>query len=252
MRFLTESLDTASLTLLVGTAHASYPLANLNSRIKTKQFRTASGSSTTPQIKIDFGATRTCDYIILGAKSFSGEFTLEVGAADNGSTFDIEVLVDISATPATTNIYQAFESSVTKRYWRVSFSSFANNAVDWLGLIFLGSKYETPREAEYNFGIGYDYSNIYPVDTNNYQLRYKLNERRKEQGGMIIRGYTEAQKDAFIAEFEDNCDGLLQPFFALEDDLSTYSYFHFAGNPFDFKKITKDFYENRISLLEQL
>lgn len=249
MNFYAQNIESATLTLTSGTAHASYPLTNLNSLVRNKTFRTAAASAA-PVIKIDLGSARACDYIALGGKNYDAStYTLSYGIADNGTDFDVDISEE-TLTVAEDEVW-AF-SSTTKRYWRLYLDAFANNAADYIGLIFLGSSYSTPINPEYNNIIGYNYDNVVSVENNSYQQRYQIQNRRFNEN-YSIRGFNQAQMEAFIAEFEDNCSGTLKPFFFTRDDSSaTLSYAHFASNPFMFRKITKDYYETNIEIIQQL
>ena len=247
-----QNIEDASLAVVTGTAHASYPVDNLASLVKNKTFRTASGSSLVPAITIDLGAARACNYILLGGMSSGlyggGDFiNLYCGSTDNGSTWDINPVVD-SFIGSENKVFTF--SSTTKRYWKIEFEEFDNNAADYISHIFMGTYYETPNNGELNGNVGYNYENVIAINNNSYQQRYAIADRRATES-RSIRGFTEAQKDAFIAHFNTYCSGTLKPFYYTRDD-DTVGFGHFFTNPFLFRKITHDFYETTIDVMEQL
>jgi len=250
----TQNIEDATLAVVTGTAHASYPVDNLASLVKNKTFRTASGSSVVPEITIDLGSARACNYLLLGGMSSGiyggGDFiNLYCGSTDNGSTWDINTVVDASI--GYENKVFTF-NSVSKRYWKIAIEEMDNNAADYISHIFLGTYYELPNSGEQNNLVGYNYDNVTAVNNNAYQQRYAIGDRRAAETSLTVRGFTEAQKDAFIAHFETYCSGTLKPFYFTRDDRSTVTFGHFTNNPFTFRRITKDFYETTLDIMEQL
>lgn len=253
MTFYTQNIEDATVTVTAGTAHASYPIGNLTSLVKSKTFRTAAGSAVTIDLKIDLGAARSCSYILLGGLSsglYTGGdiFNLWYGTADNGTDFENNILAD-QAINKENKVY-TFQAA-SKRYWKLEFEEFDANAADYISHVFMGASYTTPNSGELNNTIGYDYSNVIQVQNNAYQQRYAVEDRRFYES-TTIRGFTEAQKDAFISHFNTYCDGTLKPFYFTRDDRSTVSFGHFGNNPFQFRKVTKDFYETTLEIYEQL
>ena len=60
-----QSLDSATLTYS-GTPDTDYPITNVQDRNKGTYFKDTTPGGASFSIKIDFGVSRTCDYLLLG------------------------------------------------------------------------------------------------------------------------------------------------------------------------------------------
>ena len=257
MIFMAHGIDNATLTLDAGTAHASYPLDNLLSRVIGKQFRTANGSATTIQIEFDFGANRTCDSIIVANTNYDVDEggTLFVGAADNGADYDVELLD--AYTFSTGNVWSFYTTftETTKRYWRLTLTSFAANAADYIGQIFLGMRYETPYNSDYNFNKGFQYGIQSNPTRGGVDLRYKNHAKKYVEQQLKFHGFTDAQATAFLTYFNDSekCDGILKPFFFIPDGETTDApYAYFNNQQLVFNRVVADFNEITLNIEQQL
>jgi len=254
MKFYTTGPDyptAVTLTLDQGTEHASYDLDNLGTRVRRKQFRTANGSNTDVYIEYDFGSAKTFTGVILDGQTSATSLKVLVGDPDNGAVYALE---KISSDPTldTEGIYYEAFSTATKRYWQIQINAFAANAVDWVNNIWLVNEYETPLNSNMPVQIGYTYDNVFRLNTVQYERRYKISDRRRVIRGINMKHFTETQMNTFVAEFEDNCQGVLKPFYFLDDDGSTYFFGSFIDQEFVFQKESHDNYNLTFGIMEQL
>uniref|UniRef100_A0A6H1ZPX3 Uncharacterized protein n=2 Tax=viral metagenome TaxID=1070528 RepID=A0A6H1ZPX3_9ZZZZ len=158
-----QSIESATLTYSA-TADTNYPATNMQDRYKNTFFKDT-GIGADCDIKIDFGANRTCDYILLG-----NYFAIP----DGGTTLTIDLQRDDNAgfaSPTTVfsteNIYSATLTkklktftSCTDRYWRILFKSNTGvTEVDNLqiGTIFLGTAITLSHSPELDVAQSADY-----------------------------------------------------------------------------------------------
>ena len=235
-----------------GTAHPNYPITNISTLIVAEQIRcSVAGGSGQLAFTIDMGAAKTCDYIVLGGKSFSDEMGLKVGVADNGADFETS-LISAQSTTSARNWAYAF-TSTTKRYWYIWLSNIVVNT-DYIGILFLGGSYETPHNEEPKINL---IDNFRGTNINNIfhrgQIRTKQADSRRGQSGIVLANMTETQKDAFYAEFNsaNTMNGISQPFFIEEDD-GNISYVKFEPKRYEYIKNIEESYDIRFGVIEQL
>ena len=153
-----QSIEGATLTYSA-TATTNYPETNLQDRYLNTYFMDAPAGNVT--LKIDFGATRACDYLILGKFYASGSgslrYDLHYGTADNGTDFENAALADKALTAAYVTYYEAITSQ-TKRYWRLTFESSGGTLQDIRGaVIYLGTKITLSHSPELDVAQSADY-----------------------------------------------------------------------------------------------
>lgn len=253
MRIYTENfIPGATITVTSGTAHASYPVGNLNSLIVAKQLRiSAAHAGHYLILKIDFGAAKTCNYIGFGGKKEDGSIVLKVDTGDGGASFDTTLINGASMGNEKDNMIATMTS--TKRYWELTISGFTVNT-DYLSILYMGTSYETPHneEPKINLTDNFRGSHINTV-FHRGQIRTKQADSRRGQSGITLANMTETQKDAFYAEFNgaDTMNGISQPFFIEEDD-GTISYVTFDPKRYDVIKNIEDSYDITFGVIEQL
>jgi len=253
MKFYTRAPDypdEVTFTLDQGTEHASYVLDNLLSRKKTKQFRTANGSATDVYIEFDFGTTITANRLIIdGSFSTTDDLQVHTDVADNGAGWGELVLDSAQVASEAITVYSF--TSKTRRYWRLRCSVMAANAVDWINNAFICTEYETPYNPHPNFNNYWDYGNIKEIGNNDYTQRYKSGKRKRVWANIQILNFTDANRLLWESQFDDNCQGLLRPFYAVDADLSTVRFWAFSGEP-RFTVINNDNSTLRTGLIEEV
>jgi hypothetical protein len=134
------------------TEDSSYPLANLSSYLASKLWK-SSANTNGQTLNIDLGSAKECDFVGMGAQNFSGmTVSLQYDDTDNpyfSSPRTAATLSGFANTPKTIN----FETSITKRYWRILFTS-TNSTIPQLGLLFIGLKLSLPHTYDWDFNIG--------------------------------------------------------------------------------------------------
>jgi hypothetical protein len=185
-------METGTVSLTAGTAHADYPLARLYDRNISDLFKTT--AAVTTEIQVDQGASGniaidTC--IIAGGHNLDGE-TIDIQHSPNGSVWT-DATTQFTGTAGT--IIKTLTGG-TKRYWRVKITN-PSAAVE-IPEIFFTPAYTWEAEPSYplerlqeNFNV----NKVTDLKGENYYL--KLGESKR------VRRYTielvlTAQKDNFL------------------------------------------------------
>ena len=255
MIFMAHGIDDATLTVTTGTAHASYPVDNLKSRVIGKLFKTSTDSQVV--VKIDFGAARSCNAISLINSNYDDSCTIKYGTADNGSDFENTAGSNFAPDPDQWGFYTSFlafeAGAVSKRYWQLDCDNWGT--VNYLGGIYLGAYYETPYNCGYSFGRGYSYGIQSNVTRGGIDLRYRLHAKKYIEQNLKFQGFSDAQVDTFLAYFNDSekCYGTLYPFVFLPDGETFGAHVgYFTNKDLVFKKITGDYNEITLGIVQQL
>ena len=255
MIFHGHGIDDATLSLNAGTAHGSYPLDNLKSRVLGKLFKTS--DSVSPQIDIDFGSARSCDSIVIGNCNYDDSCAIKYGTADNGSDFENAAASSLAPEPDQSGFYSKYTvfsgGAVSKRYWRLIFDNWSTSY--YIGQIFLGVDTSTPYNHDPNFNKGYQYGAQSNLTKGGIDLRYKNHAKKYIENNLRFQGFTDAQAKAFLAYFNNSAvsDGVLKPFFFVPDDETVYCHYaYFVNRQLIFKRRAKDFNEINLSIQQQL
>lgn len=245
MKFLTENIVNSTLILEYGTIAAYYSLNNVKSILYNEIVKTSNTGSL--QIIIDLGSVRSCNYICFGNVYHNSNFSLIVGAADNGVNWDTYILYHQPLTYTKKNDLHSF-SSCNKRYWLISFYDWVG-VVNYLGIVFLGTIYNLPKYESYDFNFKFNYHNI--ENQKPIIIKNKIQNKQRQYDNINIMGLNEAQALEFINLFYVNCNKNEYPFFILGDD-GKYYYMKFIDNSLNYKIINKDYTSINFGLIEQL
>jgi hypothetical protein len=142
-------------TLGATSTNASYPLANLQTYFAADKWQANNTSAT--NLVIDFGAARSCDYIIIEnhnlntANISGGENVVALEAADDSgfTTNKVTVLDDVRSSSSP--VKWTF-NAVSKRYWRLA--APAATAAIYVGNLYLGTAFSFGSPPEYPFRLG--------------------------------------------------------------------------------------------------
>lgn len=155
--------DLSLYTLSATSTDSSFPLTNIQTYFADQVWKSAS-TAANQTLVIDFGAVKTCDFLVLDGFA-SGNADSVVLEADTVSNFASAVtviaagIIDPSLTP-TSPAYFSF-SSTSKRYWRLRYVLSAGSlaAVPYVGNLYLGAKMD----------FGYAYSFPYKNTNRSYE-----------------------------------------------------------------------------------
>jgi len=255
MKIFTEVLE-GTLTLLAGTEDSDKPLNNLLSRVEHKIFGIT--GSTEPDIKIDLGSAKSCNYMMSSNCSMdNGTIQVYCGdAVDDGATWDKTLLPDPAAMIIINDSvnYHYFDASVTKRYYQIQVS-FDSETSFRMGNIFLGTEYETPRESRIPIKIGQEFNvfsntigNVEYTSITGLSTDNKTNADNYFERGLKFNRFTEAHLETFRAELE-NLNGTQKPFYLLCED-GTYRYVYIENMILGYGKQNKDDYGFTLNMKE--
>lgn len=163
--FLAENLvDTATLSIVSGTADAQYPVTNIAHDFSTKVFRS---TGTSCSILIDTLAVNAVDYIAIRGSQIDGlGFTTATIEGSATTTFSgTPVSIDISA--ANNFAFKSLTSS-SLRYWKLVLTGSSYVEVS---NIYLGLK---TQMSDNNINLGWSYKQLTnnKVSTNNFGQRF--------------------------------------------------------------------------------
>jgi hypothetical protein len=137
------------------TEDTSYPLANLKDYFADSLWK-SSASTAGQTLVVDFGAARSCNYIVLDNTNIGSWTTVVLEAADD-SGFTTNVATPISnivgaGTAAYNTTAGAYEfSAVSRRYWRLRFATIG--AIPQIGSLYLGTRLTFETEQEWGFRL---------------------------------------------------------------------------------------------------
>lgn len=161
IRFYSESIEDATLTVDSLGANAGFPTNNLLDR-SHKLYWKALNANTSGYINIDLGAARACDYLILGEHNYSNtNYGIKL-ATDNNDDGDYSAVTYVVGSSGAYHAYananykkwyETFGSS-TKRYWRLYLEAMGAATYQQLANIFIGAEWEHAHNPE--LGIGQD------------------------------------------------------------------------------------------------
>lgn len=258
MRLLTQNIFDATVAVATGTAHSDYAVTNLNSGNPNKVFKTEAASATDIYLTIDLGVARTCDYILIGNRSWSGTLSVHVGTtgSDDGVDWSLLRIGSEDMTYTDSNEHHIF-NSIARRYWRVRFESFADNT-DWIGNIALGAAYDTINQIEFGNHESISFDNVSDSEISGHSQRTKIGDPFCYYNNMVIRNMTRAQMDTLGALFVNNSTGGLHNFFfsstgfvAAATGTTNHApmyYGQLVSENIPFVKISKDLHECNIGL----
>lgn len=137
-----------------GGENASYPLTNLQDFLRSSWWYSNS-DATSQTLIVDMGAATACNYAILevGESIFPAEIgwtNLDIdGAEDAGFTTGVEAVYSDAPIAAATGLY-GFQggATVTKRYWRFTFT-LSTAGYPGLAQVFLGKSLDFTFPYEY-------------------------------------------------------------------------------------------------------
>ena len=260
MRFFTENIVDGDVSFNSGAAASGY---DIDSLLNTNYSDVLYTSGASCSIDIDLSVARNCNYIAIGNLYYDGTISLLYGAADNGSDFDIYAFSAYDPTDYDPdyqrNLVKILSTSATKRYWRLTFNSWTTD--NFLGIIFMGTYYDLPKNESYNFSRYYQENNQY--DTMICLRKNWVQRRKVNYDGVNVMGLSEANMLEILNEFHDNCNEMEYPFFfkgdvsgsgstAGIDSLEKYHYSKFINRKLSFKILNDDYYSLNFNLVGQL
>jgi len=222
MKFYYENIRDATITYS-GTADTSYPVSNLNNvsnNMKFKDSTPADGAT----IDIDLGSAKACDYIIIGNLITDGA-SVAISRGSDGSNFTNIGTVSTSQATASNTRYTF--TSVTYRYWRLTFTETSSFDKVGIGNIFLGTEFELDHnpELEENFESGFE------GILNNTNTGYKYSLVTQDTVRKIFSYDYQYFPDSEITTFQDMRDNVkmsfnesLYPLYFYDDELKFVRY----------------------------
>lgn len=140
-----QSIDEATLTYS-GTENTDFPVERIQDRDLNSFLLDSAPGAGTINIDIDFGASRTCDHIILGNYQFTTAtagvislFRSSTGAFGGEETTVINQQSGVTTSDFTDKILTF--ASCSNRYWRLQFEELiaGNLSLIQMGVLFLGT-----------------------------------------------------------------------------------------------------------------
>jgi len=139
MKFYYENIKDATITYS-GTEDTDFPISNLNDPVKYTLFKDSTPSDG-DEIFIDFGTARTCDSFVMTSDIQGME--MDVAYSTGGSSYST-----LFGSPDPSTLYSREFTSISARYWRITFNDFAGSKSIKIGNIFLGEMIEMTHDPE--------------------------------------------------------------------------------------------------------
>jgi len=149
-KFFPGQLQSITFTMSE-TEDASYPLANLQNDLPTELWR-SSNVNNNQSLILDFGADKSCDFVILEGHNFASMVGVSLQAADDAA-FSVNATTPVADLTGVSGRIKVEFASVTRRYWRLRFTN-TNSITPELGQIYLNAMLEITEGYDRPFQVG--------------------------------------------------------------------------------------------------
>ncbi len=222
IRLLTGNLVTEdATTIAANSVNALFPVLNIKDSRTTKEFRTATGT-TTAVVTFDFKTTESVTDVAISENSvagfsITGTVTVEANIIDSWASPAFSTTLSLNAKFGLGHVSFPSESY---RFWRVT----ATNTVDFAALsnIFIGANLlESPFERNINFGWTFLNKANTKFQRNRYLQKFfdKINTERQFKG--TFENLSKADYESLQDAFDEH--GLDRPIWLIPDPNESFS-----------------------------
>jgi hypothetical protein len=235
-------LESSTVSLTAGTAHADFPLARIANRNITDLFKCTAAETT--EIQVDQGATGNIAIaacIIASGHNLDGE-TIDIQYSDDAAIWN-DAVTQFTGTAG--HIIQTFTES-THRYWRVKITTPAN-AVE-ITEIFFSPIYTWETDPVYPLSDLEPQNNIEVITSSKGENYYLQKGLPKSRRAYTLKNINITQRDNLLALWADW--GGHKPFW-ISDHEGTLLYAEFSGG-LNLNANLQNYYSAQFTLLEVL
>ena len=211
MKFFYENLIDATVAYS-GTPEVDNPTSNLNDPRKFNTFLDNSPASGA-NVKIDFGADKECDSVVMGNFFTTGATTCTISGSNDDSSYTV---VDSFASYTTIGNKIAEFTQATWRYWKITFTTAGSFTKLQIGNILLGNQFELSHNPELSVGENSGYRGLINQTETGYKSSIKTQSTNRENFSFDYQYANPTDKTGF----EDLRDGIL-----MTDNESVYPFF---------------------------
>jgi len=242
----------ATLSMVLGTENAQFPLTNIEKDFTTKVFRS---NETTIEILVDLQATATIDaFAIVGSSSTGLGFTT-ISIQGSGST-------DFSGSPVITidmsaehNFGFKLFTGVAFRFWKLSITRSSGSYIE-LSNIYLGSKSQLDQNGLSSASFSYINMSNAKISRNRFGQKFIDRYNNINEIAGDIEFCNSAEFDLIDAVYLQH--GTTTPLWVIPDPDGTLAsdgeflfsgYYYFADNP-EWTSVTTGLFNTSITLTE--